>query len=96
MSVKKILSNGRSRWRHEVFRRHVAQAKRIFYLLNREEAHNALFRDALNKVKNTGSNKDFGITEDSKLYFDLSSPGPHDHDTKIDINPPSFETPIKK
>ena len=70
--------------------------KRIFYLLNREEAHNALFRDALNKVKNTGSNKDFGITEDSKLYFDLSSPGPHDHDTKIDINPPSFETPIKK
>lgn len=68
----------------------------IDFLLNREEGHNALFRDALNKVKNTGSNKDFGITEDSKLYFDLSSPGPHDHDTKIDINPPSFETPIKK
>ena len=68
----------------------------IDFLLNREEDHNALFRDALNKVKNTGSNKDFGITEDSKLYFDLSSPGPHDHDTKIDINPPSFETPIKK
>ena len=68
----------------------------IDFLLNREEAHNALFRDALNKVKNTGSNKDFGITEDSKLYFDLSSPGPHDHYTKIDINPPSFETPIKK
>ena len=68
----------------------------IDFLLNREEAHNALFRDALNKVKNTGSNKDFGVTEDSKLYFDLSSPGPNDHDTKIDINPPSFETPIKK
>lgn len=68
----------------------------IDFLLNREEAHNALFREALNKVKNTGSNRDFGITEDSKLYFDLSSPGPHDHDTKIDINPPSFETPIKK
>ena len=68
----------------------------IDFLLNREEAHNALFRDALNKVKNTGSNKDFGITEDSKLYFDLSSPGPNNHDTKIDINRPSFETPIKK
>ena len=68
----------------------------IDFLLNREEAHNALFREALNKVKNTGSNKDFGITEDSKLYFDLSSPGPHDHDTKININPPSFEDPIKK
>ena len=68
----------------------------IDFLLNREEAHNALFRDALNKVKNTGSNKDFGVTEDSKLYFDLSSPGPNNHDTKIDINPPYFETPIKK
>lgn len=47
----------------------------IDFLLNREEAHNALFRDALNKVKDTGSNKDFGVTEDSKLYFDLSTPG---------------------
>ena len=68
----------------------------IDFLLNREEAHNALFREALNKVKDTGSNKDFGISEDSKLYFDLSSPGPHDHNTKIEINPPSFEEPIKK
>lgn len=46
----------------------------IDFLLNREEAHNALFRDALNKVKDTGSNRDFGVTEDSKLYFDLSTP----------------------
>lgn len=65
----------------------------IDFLLNREEAHNALFRDALNKVKNTGSNRDFGVTEDSKLYFDLSTPGPN-HDTKINITPPSFDTPI--
>ena len=64
----------------------------IDFLLNREEAHNALFRDALNKVKDTGSNKDFGVTEDSKLYFDLSTPGPN-HDTKIEITPPSFNTP---
>ncbi len=55
----------------------------IDFLLNREEAHNALFRDALNKVKDTGSNKDFGITEDSKLYFNLSNPGPNNHDSKI-------------
>lgn len=66
----------------------------IDFLLNREEAHNALFRDALNKVKDTGSNKDFGVTEDSRLYFDLSTPGPN-HDTKINITPPSFDTPIK-
>lgn len=68
----------------------------IDFLLNREEAHNALFRDALNKIKDTGSNRDFGVTEDSKLYFDLSSPGSNNHNTKIDINPPSFNEPIKK
>ncbi|AIY82383.1 rubrerythrin family protein [Clostridium baratii str. Sullivan] len=61
----------------------------IDFLLNREEAHNALFREALNKVKDTGSNKDFGVTEDSKLYFDLSSPGPK-HDA-TNPTPPSFE-----
>ncbi|MDU1855843.1 MAG: manganese catalase family protein, partial [Clostridium baratii] len=60
----------------------------IDFLLNREEAHNALFREALNKVKDTGSNKDFGVTEDSKLYFDLSSPGPK-HDA-TNPTPPSF------
>ncbi|MHB8170603.1 MAG: manganese catalase family protein [Thermincolia bacterium] len=47
----------------------------IDFLLNREEAHNALFREALNRVQNTGSNRDFGVTPDSKLYFDLSTPG---------------------
>lgn len=63
----------------------------IDFLLNREEAHNALFREALNKVKDTGSNKDFGITEDSKLYFNLSNPGPsHEPPTPT---PPSFENP---
>jgi Mn-containing catalase len=47
----------------------------IDFLLNREEAHNALFREALNKIQDTGSNQDFGVTEDSRLYFDLSTPG---------------------
>lgn len=61
----------------------------IDFLLNREEAHNALFRDALNKIKDTGSNKDFGVTEDSKLYFDLSTPGPN-HEAP-NPTPPSFD-----
>ncbi|MFL0253009.1 manganese catalase family protein [Clostridium neuense] len=63
----------------------------IDFLLNREEAHNALFREALNKVKDTGSNKDFGVTNDSKLYFDLSTPGRYFNDP----NPtePSFSNP---
>ncbi|OAA90899.1 manganese catalase family protein [Clostridium ljungdahlii] len=65
----------------------------INFLLEREEAHNALFREALNKVKDTGSNKDFGVTQDSKLYFDLSTPGRYYGDP----NPtePSFTNPKK-
>ena len=65
----------------------------IDFLLNREEAHNALFREALNKVQNNkrSSNDDFGVTEDSRLYFDLSSPG------RYFKNPsptsPSFDSP---
>lgn len=49
----------------------------IDFLLNREEAHNALFREALEKVRDTGSNRDFGTTEDSQYYFNLSTPGRH-------------------
>lgn len=63
----------------------------IDFLLNREEAHNALFREALNNVKNTGSNVDFGVTQDSKLYFDLSTPGRYFNNP--DPTPPSFENP---
>ena len=66
----------------------------IDFLLNREEAHNALFREALNKVQDTGSNKDFGVTEDSKLYFNLSSPGPS-HEAP-NPTPPSFENPRRE
>lgn len=63
----------------------------IDFLLNREEAHNALFRQAFNKVQDTGSNKDFGVTEDSKLYFNLSTPSASDTMRKnMNVNPPSF------
>ena len=48
----------------------------IMFLLEREEAHNALFCEALNRfTKDKGSNINFGMSEDSKLYFDLSKPG---------------------
>lgn len=47
----------------------------IDFLLNREEAHNTMFREAFNRIQDTGSLKDWGITKDSKLYFDLSTPG---------------------
>jgi len=63
----------------------------IDFLLNREEAHNALFREAFNKVSNTGSNRDFGVTEDSRLYFNLSSPSPENHFDEPNSKPGHFD-----
>lgn len=63
----------------------------IDFLLNREEAHNAMFREAFNKVQDTGSNQDFGVTEDSKLFFNLSTPSPANNSLdQIAAKPPSF------
>ncbi len=64
----------------------------IDFLLNREEAHNAMFRKAFNKIQETGSNKDFGTTSDSRIYFDLSSPSPDKNKfSNLDVNHPSFK-----
>ena len=52
----------------------------IDFLLNREEAHNAMFQEAFNKVRDTGSNRDFGTTKAAKMYFDMSSPSPKSKD----------------
>lgn len=62
----------------------------IDFLLNREEAHNALFMEAFNKVQDSGSDRQFGVTEDSRLYFNLSSPSPSNHFTAPDTKHPSF------
>ncbi|OWZ83304.1 manganese catalase family protein [Natranaerobius trueperi] len=63
----------------------------IDFLLNREEAHNALFREALNKVQNKGSNQDFGVDENARLYFDLSTPG--QYFSAPTPTPPAFQNP---
>ncbi len=47
----------------------------IDFLLNREEAHNTMFREAFNKIQDSGSQNDWGTTKDSRIYFDLSHPG---------------------
>lgn len=64
----------------------------IDFLLNREEAHNTMFRETFNKIQDTGSLRDWGVTKDSKLYFDLSTPGGKYFDAS-NPNPPSFQTP---
>ncbi len=65
----------------------------IDFLLNREEAHNALFREAFNRVQDTGSNQSFGVTTDSRIYFNLSSPSPNNHFGDTQAAPPSFNNP---
>ena len=62
----------------------------IDFLLNRVEAHNQMFRDAFNKVQNTGSNRDFGTTKAAKMYFSMSDPGPNAFASGKTL-PPSFK-----
>jgi len=63
----------------------------IDFLLNREEAHSGLFREAFNRVKDTGSQRDFGVERHARQYFDMSTPGRHfDAPTPT---PPSFGQP---
>ncbi len=75
--LSNIASEQRAKVVYEYLYRQISDKKvreTIDFLLNREEAHNAMFREAFNKVQDTGSNKDFGVTKDSRIYFDLSSP----------------------
>ena len=66
----------------------------IDFLLNREEAHNTLFRQAFNMLEETGSLCDWGVTEDSKKYFDLSTPGKFfDRNNLTNPKPPKFNIP---
>ncbi|KAF1085718.1 putative manganese catalase [Sporotomaculum syntrophicum] len=63
----------------------------IDFLLNREEAHNTMFRQAFQKIQATGSNRDWGVDEDARLYFNLSSPGVN-HFSVSNPQAPSFQS----
>jgi len=62
----------------------------IDFLLNREEAHNAMFREAFNRVQSTGSNQDYGTTRAAKMFFSLSEPSPKSSLGTVKGTPPSF------
>ncbi|HOL17020.1 MAG TPA: manganese catalase family protein [Bacillota bacterium] len=64
----------------------------IDFLLNREEAHNTLFRQALLKVQDSGSSRDWGVDENARLYFDLSNVGGRQFSLE-QPQPPSFQQP---
>ena len=63
----------------------------IDFLLNREEAHNTMFREAFNKVQDKSqSQKHWGETVDSRIYFDLSRPRGQNFDP-AKTQPPEFK-----
>ncbi len=87
-----IASEQRAKVVYEYLYRQIEDKKvkeTIDFLLNREEAHNQMFRDAFNKVQNSGSNRDFGTTEAAKMYFSMSDPGPNAF-SNGNTTPPSF------
>lgn len=91
--LSNIASEQRAKVVYEYLYRQIRDKKvreTIDFLLNREEAHNQMFRDAFNKVQETGSNRDFGTTKAAKMYFSLSNPGPNTFATG-ETHAPKFE-----
>ena len=91
--LSNIASEQRAKVVYEYLYRQIDDKKvreTIDFLLNREEAHNQMFRDAFNKVQNSGSNRDFGTTKAAKMYFSMSNPGPNAF-ANGDTHAPSFK-----
>ncbi len=91
--LSNIASEQRAKVVYEYLYRQIDDKKvrdTIDFLLNREEAHNAMFREAFNKVQDSGSNQDFGVTEDSRIYFDLSDLKQDNQFENTDVKKPSF------
>jgi len=61
----------------------------IDFLLNREEAHNTMFREAFNRIQDSGSQQHWGESRASRIYFDLSTPGGQSFDPAKE-QPPAF------
>ncbi len=80
--LSNIASEQRAKVVYEYLYRQIEDKKvreTIDFLLNREEAHNQMFRDAFNKVQNTGSDRDFGTTKAARMYFSMSEPSPNNN-----------------
>lgn len=93
--LSNIASEQRAKVVYEYLYRQINDKKvreTIDFLLNREEAHNAMFREAFNKVQNSGSNRDFGTTKAAKMYFSMSEPSPDDNPfSSTEVKPVSFD-----
>lgn len=94
--LSNIASEQRAKVVYEYLYRQIDDKKvreTIDFLLNREEAHNAMFREAFNEVQDTGSNIEFGTTKAAKMYFNMSRPSPDNSFGDTKANPPSFNNP---
>ena len=92
--LSNIASEQRAKVVYEYLYRQIDDKKvreTIDFLLNREEAHNQMFRDAFNKVQKSGSNRDFGTTKAAKMYFSMSEPGPNAFEGNP-VSAPSFSS----
>ena len=91
--LSNIASEQRAKVTYEYLYRQIKDKKvreTIDFLLNREEAHNQMFRDAFNAVMDSGSNRDFGTTKAARMYFSLSNPGPNAFGGN-EVKAPKFE-----
>ena len=92
--LSNIASEQRAKVVYEYLYRQISDKKvreTIDFLLNREEARNAMFREAFNKVQDTGSNRDFGTTKAAKMYFSMSNPSPQSDLQNVKSKPVSFQ-----
>jgi len=93
--LSNIASEQRAKVVYEYLYRQIDDKKvreTIDFLLNREEAHNAMFREAFNKVQNSGSNRDFGTTKAARMYFSMSEPSPDENIMAgKDVKKPAFK-----
>lgn len=92
--LSNIASEQRAKVVYEYLYRQIEDKKvreTIDFLLNREEAHNAMFREAFNRVQETGSNRDFGTTKAAKMYFSMSEPSPQSSLNSVKSTPPAFQ-----
>jgi len=92
--LSNIASEQRAKVMYEYMHRQICDKKvreTIDFLLEREEAHNAMFREAFNKVQNSGSNCDYGTTKAARMYFSLSEPSDGNNSfSDTDVKPVSF------
>lgn len=96
--LSNIASEQRAKVMYEYLHRQIEDKKvreTITFLLEREEAHNALFREAFESVREDGSNLDYGTSEAASLYYDLSKPDSEKNPAQIKPNPPSFQNPLQ-